>query len=112
MSGNFTQSVEKGSCKFCVRNNQQIQQLLFDTLIRWYCMSTMETNFCEVYSIIFQVKFWKNWLYLGEKRLCVAVMGSHLRAYVCALYARNMSGEPKNKIGGRQYQTKPDQQEF
>ena len=39
-------------------------------------------------------------------------MGSHLRAYVCALYARNMSGEPKNKIGGRQYQTKPDQQEF
>ena len=51
-------------------------------------------------------------MYLGEKRLCVAVMGSHLRAYVCALYARNMSGEPKNKIGGRQYQTKPDQQEF
>ena len=31
---------------------------------------------------------------------------------MCALYARNMSGEPKNEIGGRQYQTKPDQQEF
>ena len=39
-------------------------------------------------------------------------MASHLGAYVCALYARNMSGEPKNEIGGRQYQTKPDQQEF
>ena len=31
---------------------------------------------------------------------------------MCALYARNMSGEPKNEIGGRQSQTKPDQQEF
>ena len=38
---------------------------------------------------------------------------SHLTTYVYALYARNMSGEPKTvKISGRQYQTKPDQQEF
>ena len=50
---------------------------------------------------------------IGEGQLAYhLVMVPHLRTYVCALYAGNMSGEPKNKIGGRQYQTKPDQQEF
>ena len=67
---------------------------------------------------LFNFYFWFVWWILIERvvldrgRFCVTVMASHLGAYVCALYARNMSGEPKNEIGGRQYQTKPDQQEF